>query len=203
MTSLQRLRSLGRRGLRSGACLAAVAATGLSLLAGSALTSGTPARAQSTPSIWQYTWGNDRNSLRELYHYVSDTQPQKRAEYYLLVEPKDRGRNGILKLRIEVPKTFDAALDPKRMKFCVMQKGGMTKRTGCKEVIPATIEVSADGRRIEVIPETPVSGKPTVGLYMNVFNPSAAFHKFTVESQAPGMPIPSLVGQWTIQIGVG
>ena len=68
--------------------------------------------------------------------------------------------------------------------------------------IPATIEVSENGRSIEIFPETPVSDKDTIGVYMNVFNPfNAGMYQFNALAQAPGdIPVSGYLGSWLIQI---
>jgi hypothetical protein len=211
MTPLQRLRAFGQRrlrpttGLAASLCTAATlttaaaVSTGLSLTPGGPLAPGQPARAQGTPSVMEFRWDNAKD-YRRLYFYVSETARLKRSEYYLLLRPKDR-KTAILKLTVEVPKSFDAELEPKRIKLCVMKEGGMLKRTRCEKVIPATIEISADGRTIDVLPETPVSDKRTIGLYMNLFNPSAGWYQFNARAQAPGdVPISGYLGSWLITI---
>lgn len=207
MTPLQRLRALGRRRPRLGAGLATTLLTtaaigtglGLAISPDGPLAGGQRALAQGTPSVMEFRWDNAKD-YRRLYFFVSETARLKRSEYYLLLRPKDR-KTAILKLTVEVPKTFDATLEPKRMKLCVMKEGGMLKRTRCEKVIPATIEVSADGLTIDVIPETPVSDKRTIGLYVNLFNPSAGWYQFNARAQAPGdVPISGYLGSWLITI---
>jgi hypothetical protein len=159
-----------------------------------------PARAQGTPSLMEFRWENNRD-YRKLYYYVTDTTRLQRSEYYLLLRPKDR-KTAILKLSISVPSYFDSKLDAKRIKLCKMSEGGMLKRTRCEQTIPATIEVSENGKTIEIFPETPVSDKDTIGVYMNLFNPfNAGMYQFNALAQAPGdIPVSGYLGSWLIQI---
>ena len=90
-------------------------------------TSALPALAQATPGLMEFRWENNKD-YRKLYFFQSETARLKRAEYYLLLRPKDR-KTAILKLTITIPATFNTSIEPKRLKFCKMAEGGMLKRT--------------------------------------------------------------------------
>jgi hypothetical protein len=177
--------------LGTAACLAAVSlaspATG-------------PARAQGTPGLMEFRWDNDKN-YRKLYFFMTETARMKRSEYYLILRPKDR-KTAILKLSVTIPSYFDTEIKAKNVKLCQMSEGGMLSRTRCKSVIPATIEVAKNGKAIEIFPDTPISDKGTIGVYMNIFNPfNAGMYQFNALAQAPGdIPVSGLLGSWLIQI---
>ena len=199
MPSPQRERShprglIGRLGSAGLGALALASAAVLSPL------TTAPSLAQGTPGLMEFRWENNRD-YRKLYFFTTDTTRMQRAEYYLMLRPKDR-KTAILKLSISVPSHFDSTIDPKQVKLCRMSEGGMLKRTRCLETIPATIEVSENGRSIEIFPETPVSDKDTIGVYMNVFNPfNAGMYQFNALAQAPGdIPVSGYLGSWLIQI---
>ncbi len=181
--------SLGRSALSALAL-----ATALSPLAAS------PALAQGTPGLMEFRWENNKD-YRKLYFFMTDTTRLQRSEYYLMLRPKDR-KTAILKLSISVPSHFDTKIDAKRVKLCKMSEGGMLKRTRCLETIPATIEVSENGKGIDIFPETPVSDEDTIGVYMNLFNPfNAGMYQFNALAQAPGdIPVAGYLGSWLIQI---
>jgi hypothetical protein len=181
----------------------AAAATGLGLAAlTAAATPLLPQRvlAQATPSLMEFRWDNTKD-YRKLYYFMTDTQRLKRAEYYLLLRPKDR-KTAILKLTIDVPKHFDSQITAKNVKLCEMKEGGMMSRTRCQKTIPATIEISPNGRAIEIFPDRPVADTGTIGVYMNVFNPfNAGMYQFNALAQAPGdIPMSGYLGSWLIQI---
>ena len=148
----------------------------------------------------EFRWENNKD-YRKLYYFMTDTTRMKRSEYYLMLRPKDR-KTAILKLSISVPSYFDSKIDAKQIKLCKMSEGGMLKKTRCEETIPATIEVSENGRSIEIFPETPVSDKDTIGVYMNLFNPfNAGMYQFNALAQAPGdIPVSGYLGSWLVQI---
>ncbi|MCT0225795.1 DUF2808 domain-containing protein [Synechococcus sp. CS-1328] len=182
------LAGLALGGLALGGVLSAVLAPQL------------PALAQGTPSLMEFRWENNRD-YRKLYYFITDTHRLKRSEYYLLLRPKDR-KTAILKLSISIPESFDVKFDPKRIKLCEMKEGGMLSRTRCEKQIPATIEISENGKAIEIFPDTPVSDQGTIGVYMNIFNPyNIGMYQFNALAQAPGdVPISGYLGSWLIQI---
>lgn len=180
--------------------LAALAGCGAALTGAQLGLAPQTALAQGTPSIMEFRWDNTKD-YRKLYYFTTNTVRQQRAEYYFLLKPKDR-KTAILKLAISVPQTFDTTLDPQKIKLCYMKSGSMTKRTRCEETIPATVEVTADGRSIEIFPDTPVPVGKTIGVYMQVINPrSAGMFQFNALAQAPGaVPISGYLGSWLIQV---
>jgi hypothetical protein len=185
------------------AVAASVAAVGTAALAGGVGLVGSlpaPSLAQGTPGLMEFRWDNDRN-YRKLYFFITETARLKRSEYYLILRPKDR-KTALLKLSVTVPAYFDSKIEAKNVKLCEMSEGGMLSRTRCQRTIPATIEISPNGKAIEIFPETPVSDKGTIGVYMNLFNPfNAGMYQFNALGQAPGdIPVSGLLGSWLIQI---
>ena len=159
-----------------------------------------PAQAQATPSLMEFRWDNTKD-YRKLYYFMTNTRPLARSEYYFILKPKDR-KTAILKLSITIPKYFDAKIDPKQIKLCKMSEGGMLSRTRCESIIPATVEVSPNGKAIEIFPNTPVPVGSTIGVYMTLFNPfNAGMFQFNAMAQAPGeVPISGYLGSWLIEV---
>lgn len=210
MPPLPRLRVLASgAAIAAGACaIAALAPTDLPLHAPWGRQADLPlqtgllqsARAEGTPGLMEFRWDNNKD-FRRLYFFMTETVRLKRSEYYLILKPKDR-KTAILKLAITVPSYWDGSFDAKQMKLCEMSEGGMMKRTRCDKQIPATIEVTPNGKAIEVFPNVPVSDKKTIGLYINTFNPfNTGMYQFNALIQAPGdVPVSGYVGSWLIQI---
>jgi hypothetical protein len=192
-----------RRPRRAAAALGAASALALTA---AAQTAGLPAlpigaaRAQGTPGVMEFRWENNKN-YNKLYYFITNTIRLQRSDYYLLLRPKDR-KTAILKLTITIPDYFDAKLYPKQMKLCRMNQGGMTRRTRCDQVIPATIEVSPNGKAIEIFPNTPIPTGGTVGLMMTLFNPfTAGMFQMNAMAQVPGeLPVSIYLGSWLIEI---
>ena len=180
-------------------CLAGVAS--LLAPAGPAGNPGLPgARAQGTPSIMEFRWDPSRD-YRKLYYYTTSTVRLQRAEYYFVLKPKDR-KTAILKLALSFPKNFESTIEAKNVQLCYMAPGSFTKKTRCEQTIPATVELAANGKTIEVFPNTPVPvGKP-IGVYMMIFNPrQAGMFQVNAMAQAPGdIPVSGYLGSWLIQV---
>ena len=192
-------RPISATALGAAAALAITATQGHGLLPGLQGSAGN-ALAQGTPGLMEFRWDNTKD-YNKLYFFVTNTIRLQRSDYYLILRPKDRN-TAILKLTITVPDHFDVKLNPKLMKFCRMSQGGMTKRTRCESEIPATIEVAANGKAIEIFPNTPIPVGGTVGLYMTLFNPfNAGMFQFNALAQAPGeIPISGYLGSWLIEV---
>lgn len=158
------------------------------------------ARAQGIPGLFEFRWENNRD-YRRLYYFITNTGKSQRSEYYLILKPKDR-KTAILKLTITLPDYFDSEIEPKNVKLCKMSEGGMLKRTRCLETIPATVEVAKNGKAIEIFPNTPISDKNTIGVYLNLFNPSSiGMFQLNAMAQAPGdIPVSTYLGSWIISI---
>ncbi|MEB3303696.1 MAG: DUF2808 domain-containing protein [Cyanobacteriota bacterium] len=185
---------------RRSAAAGVGAALALAPLLAAPLVAPQASQAQGTPGLMEFRWDNSKD-YRKLYFFQSDTQRLKLSDYYLILKPKDR-KTAILKLTVSMPKGFDSQIDPKRVKLCRMSEGGMLKRTRCEKEIPATVEVNAKAGTIEIFPETPLSDKQTVGVYMRIFNPfNIGMYQFNAMAQAPGdIPISTYLGSWLIQI---
>lgn len=199
---LRRLPRLGAAaGLTvAGFALAALATPGQPLGRLASGLGAQPALAQGTPSLLEFRWENNRD-YRRLYYYLSNTQRLKRAEYFLMLRPRDRN-NAILKLTVTIPENFDATIDTSRVKLCRMREGGMLARTRCEATIPATIELSENGRALEIFPDVPVPDTETIGVHMRLFNPfNPGMYQFNALAQAPGdVPVSGYLGSWLIQI---
>ena len=186
-------------GLIGAATLACTALQAPALVPGLSDPAGA-GRAQSTPGLMEFRWDNTKD-YNKLYYFITNAIRMQRSDYYFILRPKDRN-TAILKLTITVPDHFDAKLYPKLMKLCKMSQGSMTKRTRCEQTLPADIEVSPNGRAIEIFPHTPIPVGGTVGLMMTLFNPfTAGMFQFNALAQAPGeIPVSGYLGSWLIEI---
>lgn len=157
-------------------------------------------QAQGTPSLLEFRWENSKD-YKKLYYFQSSTVPRDRAEYFLMLKPKDR-KSAILKLSITVPEYFNAKIKPSRVSLCRMQLGGMLARSRCKETLPAVIEVNETQTAIEVFPEAPIPTGGTYAVVMKILNPSnSGMFQFNALAQAPGdVPVAGYLGSWLIDI---
>lgn len=190
--------SRGGRGYRSRLLALLAAALGVGVVGLAAPQSG--ALAQGTPSLLEFRWENNPD-YRRLYYFLTNTERSRRSEYFLILRPRDRN-NAILKLTVTIPEHFDATIDTSRVRLCTMREGGMLARTRCLETIPATIELSENGRVLDIFPDTPVPDDQMIGVNMRLFNPfNPGMFQFNALAQAPGdVPVSGYLGSWLIQI---
>ena len=111
-----------------------------------------PAQAEGSSNAgFEFRWENNRD-FRKLYYYTSSARSSARADYYLILGPKDR-KTALIKLAVSVPEYFNAQIQPENVELCRMERGGALKKTRCLEVIPAVVEVTGNGTAVEVFPE--------------------------------------------------
>ena len=179
--------------------------------AGAALITGglqlPQALAQSSSgafSILQQRWGN-REAFKQLFYWVSETKPNRRSNYFLILGKNDRDK-AIMKLDVMVPSYFDTKLKSKniRLSYCTGGEGAM-KRTFCEETIPSAISLVNDGKTIQIVPEAPIAPDRTIGVVFRVANPSnGGMYQFNALAQAPGkVDIAGYLGSWVIEIQPG
>ena len=155
-------------------------------------------------SILQQRWSN-REGFKNLFYWVSETKPNRRSNYFLILKKTDRDK-AIMKLDVMVPSYFDSKLKTKniRLSYCTGGEGAM-KRTLCEETIPAAISLVNDGKTIEIVPEAPIPPDRTIGVVLRVANPSnGGMYQFNALAQAPGdVPMAGYLGSWVIEITDG
>ena len=153
----------------------------------------------SSSSGFEFRWNNDRD-FRKLYYFLTQSDAASRSDYYLVLGPKDR-KTALLKLSISIPSYFDAKIQPSAVRLCTIRKGDFTSKTRCLEDIPATVEVAPDSTSIDIFPDRPVPTGTTIGVHMQIFNPSAGMYQFNALGQAPGaVPISGYLGSWVVEI---
>ncbi len=156
--------------------------------------------ALASPALLEYRWNNSGN-YKKLYYWQSSKERRDRSTYYLVLRPNDR-KTAILKLKITLPKYFDAKITPKKLSLCRASLGGMLSRTKCEERIPANFEISKDNKAIEVFPEQPIPVGSTYAVVMKIFNPNqTGMFQLNAMAQSPGeIPISGYLGSWSIDI---
>ena len=178
--------------------------------AGAALITGglqlPEALAQSSSgafSILQQRWTN-REGFKNLYYWVSETKPNRRSNYFLVLKKADRNK-AIMKLDVTVPSYFRTKLKEKNIRLSYCEAGDALKRTRCNETIPAAISLVNDGKTIEIVPDAPVPPDRTIGVAFRVANPSnGGMYQFNALAQAPGkVDIAGYLGSWVIEIQPG
>ena len=154
-------------------------------------------------SILNFRWG-EKKGFKQLYYWVSETKPNRRANYFLLLKKTDRNK-AIMKLDVMVPEYFDAKLQSKNIRLSYCEAGAAMKRTVCNETIPAVISLVNDGKTIEIVPNAPIPPDRTIGVAFRVANPSnGGMYQFNALAQAPGkVDMAGYLGSWVIEIQPG
>ena len=154
-----------------------------------------------TPGI-SVRWNNNKN-FRKLYFFVSNQERDTWSDYSLILKGKDR-KAAIIKLDVTVPSYFDSTINPKEVALKYCQVGSALKRTRCNESIPASVELSNDGKTLEIFPESPVPPDKAIGVVFPVYNPGSGMYQFNALAQAPGdVPMAGYLGSWVIEITDG
>ncbi|UPM50797.1 DUF2808 domain-containing protein [Synechococcus sp. A10-1-5-1] len=159
-----------------------------------------PSQAEGSSSAgFEFRWDNN-SDFRKLYYYTSSARSTARADYYLILGPKDR-KTALIKLAVSVPESFNAQIKPENVELCRMERGGALKKTRCLEVIPAAVEVTGNGTAVEVFPQRPVPIGGSIGLHLQIFNPDSGMYQFNALGQAPGdVPVSGYLGSWVIEV---
>ena len=154
-------------------------------------------------SILNFRWG-EKKGFKQLYYWVSETKPNRRSNYFLLLKKTDRNK-AIMKLDVMVPEYFDEKLKSKNIRLSYCEAGDAMKRTVCNETIPAVISLVNDGKTIEIVPDAPIPPDRTIGVAFRVANPSnGGMYQFNALAQAPGkVDMAGYLGSWVIEIQPG
>ena len=178
---------------------------GAAALAGGLALTGLPeVKAQNsagTPGI-SFRWNNNKD-FKNLYFFISNQERDTWSEYKLILKGKDR-KAAIIKLDVTVPSYFDSTINPKEVSLMYCSVGSALKRTRCNETIPATVELTDEGKTLEIFPESPVPPNKAIGVVFPVYNPSSGMYQFNALAQAPGdVPMAGYLGSWVIEITDG
>jgi len=171
-----------------------------------------PAVLVSTPFFYniknanaglEFQWNQD-NGFRRLKWFQKEDRRKFRNTIYFFLRPSDR-RTDLLKINLDIPKTFKATLKEEKISLCKVRIGGFEKRTKCLEYIPADIEINTEEsglRSLDIYPYSPIpSNKESYAITLKVFNPNKSglfqFHSF---GQPKGESVSTYLGSWTIVI---
>ena len=118
------------------------------------------------------------------------------------MRPSDR-QQGLLKITLKNPKTFDTNLKDK-VSLCKVKIGGFEGRTKCINDIPADIEINEDNSSLNIFPYSPIpSNKDSYAIvFKKIVNPKKSglkqFHSYGQYTQADSSS--RYLGSWTIVI---
>ena len=148
----------------------------------------------------EFQWDNNPY-FKRLKWYQTNSEKKSRNTIYFFLRPFDR-RDGILKINLKIPKTFDSTLKEEKISLCQVKIGGFDARTTCIKNIPADIEINEDNTSLDIFPYSPIpSNKDSYAIVFKVFNPrKSGLYQFHSYGQTSGNPVSSYLGSWTIVI---
>ena len=149
----------------------------------------------------EFQW--DQNSgYKKLKWFQKESTKRYRNTIFFFLRPNDR-KTSLLKLTLNIPKTFDSTLKKEKISFCKVKIGGYESRTKCIEDVPADIELNEDNTTLDIFPYKPIpSNKDSYAIVFKVFNPKrTGLYQFHTFGQYIGKnPESSYLGSATILI---
>ena len=159
--------------------------------------------AQNVNAGLEFQW--DQNSgYRRLKWFQKENRRKFRNTIYFFLRPSDR-KTDLLKINLDIPKTFKATLKDEKISLCKVRIGGFDKRTKCLEDIPADVEINTEKsglRSLNIYPYSPIpSSKESYAITLKVFNPNkTGLYQFHSYGQPKGKSVSTYLGSWTIVI---
>ena len=129
----------------------------------------------------EFQW-NQNSGLRRLNWFQKDGEQRARNTIFFFLRPSDR-KADILKITLNIPKTFKSTLKEEKIRFCKVKIGGFDSRTKCIADVPADIELNEDNTSLDIFPYSPIpSNKDSYAIVFKVFNPKRSglyqFHSY-------------------------
>ena len=149
----------------------------------------------------EFQWDQD-SGYKRLKWFQKENKRRSRNTIFFFFRPSDR-KAGLLKITMDIPKTFKSPLKEEKITLCKVRIGGFDSRTKCIEDIPADIELNEENTSLNIFPYSPIpSNKDSYAVKFKVFNPGRSglyqFHSF---GQYIGdNPSSSYLGSFTIVI---
>ena len=149
----------------------------------------------------EFQWDQE-SGYRRLKWYQKHSEKRARNTIFFFLRPSDR-KADLLKITLNIPKTFKSTLEEEKISFCKVKIGGYETRTKCIENIPADIKLNEDNTSLDIFPYKPIpSNKDSYAIVFKVFNPKRTglyqFHSF---GQYFGRdPVSNYIGSATIVI---
>ncbi|CAE19641.1 conserved hypothetical protein [Prochlorococcus marinus subsp. pastoris str. CCMP1986] len=149
----------------------------------------------------EFQWDQD-SGYRRLKWFQKENKKRFRNTIFFFLRPSDRQAN-LLKITLNIPKTFDSTLKDK-VSFCKVKIGGFEGRTKCIEDIPADVDINEDNSSLDIYPYSPIpSNKDSYAIvFKKISNPKKSglkqFHSYGQYAQKNTSS--RYLGSWTIVI---
>ena len=160
-------------------------------------------KTQNAKAGLEFQWDQD-SGYRKLKWFQKENKRKFKNTIFFFIRPVDR-KTDLLKINLDIPKTFKVTLDNEKISLCKVRIGGFDSRTKCLEDIPADIEINTDEsslRKINIYPYTPIpTNKESYAIVLKVSNPKrSGLYQFHSYGQPKGKSVSSYIGSWTIVI---
>ena len=160
-------------------------------------------KTQDAKAGLEFQWDQD-SGYRKLKWFQKENKRKFKNTIFFFIRPVDR-KTDLLKINLDIPKTFKVTLDNEKISLCKVRIGGFDSRTKCLEDIPADIEINTDEsslRKINIYPYTPIpTNKESYAIVLKVSNPKrSGLYQFHSYGQPKGKSVSSYIGSWTIAI---
>jgi len=160
-------------------------------------------KTQDAKAGLEFQWDQD-SGYRKLKWFQKENKRKFKNTIFFFIRPVDR-KTDLLKINLDIPKTFKVTLDNEKISLCKVRIGGFDSRTKCLEDIPADIEINTDEsslRKINIYPYTPIpTNKESYAIVLKVSNPKrSGLYQFHSYGQPKGKSVSSYIGSWTIVI---
>ena len=149
----------------------------------------------------EFQW-DQQSGYRRLKWFQKQNERKARNTIFFFFRPVDR-KESLLKITLNIPKTFKSVLKEEKISFCKVRIGGFESRTKCIEDIPADIELNEDNTMLEIFPYSPIpKSKDSYAIVFKVFNPKrTGLYQFHSYGQYFGTDsVSSYLGSATIMI---
>ena len=149
----------------------------------------------------EFQWDQD-SGYRRLKWFQKENKKRFRNTIFFFLRPSDRQAN-LLKITLNIPKTFDSTLKDK-VSLCKVKIGGFEGRTKCIEDIPADVDINEDNSSLDIYPYSPIpSNKDSYAIvFKKISNPKKSglkqFHSYGQYAQKNTSS--RYLGSWTIVI---
>ena len=160
-------------------------------------------KTQDAKAGLEFQWDQD-SGYRKLKWFQKENKRKFKNTIFFFIRPVDR-KTDLLKINLDIPKTFKVTLDNEKISLCKVRIGGFDSRTKCLEDIPADIEINTDEsslRKINIYPYTPIpTNKESYAIVLKVSNPKrSGLYQFHSYGQPKGKSVSNYIGSWTIVI---
>ena len=148
----------------------------------------------------EFQW-DEQSGYRKLKWFQKNNENRARNTIFFFLRPADR-KASLLKITLNIPKTFKSEIKEKKISFCKVRIGGYESRSKCIEDVPVDIVLNQDKTSLDIFPYSPIPrNKDSYAIVFKVFNPRrTGLYQFHSYGQYAKDSVSSYLGSSTIVI---